>query len=71
MPPSGFNQKAVEGILQFTDACYSDLEKEVRSGKHKDFPSAVRYERRQLKKALLQLHINASGKLVRRKATRK
>jgi len=67
MPPSGFSKKAIKGILQFTAACYSDLKKEVDSGKHKDFRAAIKYEQRQLKSALSQLHINERGKLVKRK----
>ncbi|MBI2409863.1 hypothetical protein HYV30_02355 [Candidatus Kaiserbacteria bacterium] len=66
MPPSGFNKPAVRGLLQFLNACYVDLLKEVQSGKHKDFPSAIRHERRQIGKALRQLHINKTGRLVRR-----
>lgn len=67
MPPSGFGRKAVKGLLEFVEGNYQDLEKEVKSGKHKDFKAAVRHERKQLKKALQQLHINKNGKLVNRK----
>lgn len=66
MPPSGFNKKAIRGLLQFTEGCYEDLEKEVKSGKHKDFKAAIRYERRQIKKALAKLHIDKKGNLVER-----
>ena len=67
MPPSGFSKKAVKGILQFIDACYADLEGEVKSGKHKSFRAAIAQERKQLGKALAALHITRGGRLVRRK----
>ena len=33
MPPSGFSQKAINGLLVFVQACYEDLLKEIREGK--------------------------------------
>ncbi len=35
MPPSGFSQKAIEGLLIFVQACYEDLLKELKEGKDK------------------------------------
>jgi len=35
MPPSGFSQKAINGLLIFVQACYEDLLKELREGKDK------------------------------------
>lgn len=35
MPPSGFNQKAINGLLIFVQACYEDLLKEIKEGKDK------------------------------------
>jgi hypothetical protein len=32
MPPSGFNQKSIEGLLIFLQGCYEDLLKKVQSG---------------------------------------
>ena len=32
MPPSGFNEKAVRGLLEFLGACYEDLLKGLDSG---------------------------------------
>ena len=34
MPPSGFSQKAINGLLQFVGCCYEDLLKEIKEGKH-------------------------------------
>ena len=34
MPPSGFSQKAINGLLMFVGACYKDLLKEIKEGKH-------------------------------------
>ena len=36
MPPSGFSQKAINGLLMFVEACYEDLLKEIKEGKHKE-----------------------------------
>lgn len=35
MPPSGFSQKAINGLLIFVQSCYEDLLKEMREGKDK------------------------------------
>jgi len=33
MPPSGFSQKAINGLLMFVGSCYEDLLKEIHEGK--------------------------------------
>ena len=33
MPPSGFSQKAINGLLTFVESCYEDLQEEIRVGK--------------------------------------
>lgn len=66
MPPSGFNQHAVKGALEFVKGCYEDLQAEVRAGKHPSMEVAIEYELAQLEKALTQLHIDAQGNLVER-----
>jgi hypothetical protein len=66
MPPSGFNQRAVKGALEFVKGCYEDLLEEVRVGKHPDLKTAIEYELSQLEKALATLHIDKEGKLVNR-----
>jgi hypothetical protein len=35
MPPSGFSQKAINGLLVFVSECYSDLLDEIKAGKDK------------------------------------
>ena len=35
MPPSGFSQKAINGLLIFVQECYKDLLKEIKEGKDK------------------------------------
>ncbi len=30
MPPSGFSQKAINGLLIFVEACYEDLLQEIK-----------------------------------------
>ncbi len=66
MPPSGFNQRAVSGALEFVKGCYEDLIAEVQSGKHPEFETAIKYELSQLEKALAQVHIDKQGRLVER-----
>lgn len=66
MPPSGFNQRAVTGALEFVKGCYEDLIAEVESGKHPSFEAAINFELKQLKKALNDVHIDKWGKLVKR-----
>ena len=34
MPPSGFSQKAVNGLLIFLEACYDDLLREMQNGEN-------------------------------------
>ncbi len=33
MPPSGFSQSAINGLLMFVQSCYEDLLKEIQDGK--------------------------------------
>jgi len=33
MPPSGFSQKAINGLLMFVGSCYEDLLQEIKEGK--------------------------------------
>ncbi len=33
MPPSGFSQKAINGLLMFVETCYEDLLAEIKEGK--------------------------------------
>ena len=35
MPPSGFSQKAINGLLVFVQSCYEDLLKELKQGHDK------------------------------------
>ena len=36
MPPSGFSQKAINGLLMFVGSCYEDLLKEIKEGKSEE-----------------------------------
>lgn len=33
MPPSGFSQKAINGLLIFVKSCHEDLLEEIKQGK--------------------------------------
>jgi hypothetical protein len=60
MPPSGFNQKAVDGVVTFVESCFEDLQLEVDAGKHTGFNVAVVYEVRQITSAMPSLPSNDS-----------
>ncbi len=36
MPPSGFSQKAINGLLTFVESCYEDLLSEIKEGKKEE-----------------------------------
>ena len=46
MPPSGFSQKAIQGLLIFVEACYEDLLREIKNGQ--DEKSAIEKELRDI-----------------------
>ncbi len=51
MPPSGFSQKAINGLLIFVEACYEDLLKEIKEGK-KTEGEAIQKELQNIKEYL-------------------
>ena len=62
MPPSGFSQKAINGLLIFVQACYEDLLKEIKEGKDKQGRKvtegkAIQKEINQIKEYLEQFEI--------------
>jgi hypothetical protein len=66
MPPSGFSNTTIKGLLTFVKGNYEDLQQEVRDGKHLNFEAAIEHEIGQLDKALQKLHIDSHGKIVER-----
>jgi len=54
MPPSGFNEKAIEGLLQFLEGCYEDLQKKIAKspGKPADVKAAVKQELEEIRAEL-------------------
>jgi cytochrome P450 len=53
MPPSGFNEKAIRGLLQFVEGCYDDLLKEMSSPTgEKDVRKAIAKELVDIRAAL-------------------
>ncbi len=51
MPPSGFSQKAINGLLIFVEACYEDLLKEIKEGK-KTEGQAIKQELKNIREYL-------------------
>lgn len=56
MPPSGFSQKAINGLLIFVASCYEDLLREIREGKKKE-GQAIREELENIKNYLANFKI--------------
>lgn len=67
MPPCGFNSSAVKGALQFIRGCYEDLLEDVKSGKYPNYETAIEHELSQIGKALTNLHVTKTGRVVRKK----
>ncbi len=60
MPPSGFNSKAVKGLLLFLEACYEDLLKEMKSKKEPE--EVVRKELNDIRNYLEKFSIKHQNK---------
>lgn len=56
MPPSGFNKKAIEGLLIFVLECYKDLLKEIKEGKKQE-STAIAFEIENIQKYLTDFKI--------------
>ena len=56
MPPSGFSQKAINGLLIFVESCYEDLLKEIKQGK-KTENQAIKEELDNIKSYLTKFKI--------------
>ena len=54
MPPSGFNEKAINGLLVFLEGCYEDLQKKIEkgSGTPKDVKKAIEEELEEIRAEL-------------------
>ncbi len=56
MPPSGFSQKAINGLLMFLGSCYEDLLAEIKEGK-KTESQAIKEELESINKYLQRFKI--------------
>lgn len=56
MPPSGFSQKAINGLLIFVGSCYEDLLQEIKEGKHTE-GAAIKKELENINKYLKEFKI--------------
>jgi hypothetical protein len=52
MPPSGFNEKAVYGLLQFVEGCYDDLLKKLEADPQLNIQDAIEEELNDIRAAL-------------------
>lgn len=52
MPPSGFNEKAIVGLLQFVEGCYDDLLKKIRATPGLTIEDAIQEELAEIRAAL-------------------
>jgi len=56
MPPSGFSEKAINGLLMFVGTCYEDLLSEIKEGK-KTEGEAIQQELMNIQKYLREFKI--------------
>jgi dihydrodipicolinate synthase/N-acetylneuraminate lyase len=56
MPPSGFSQKAINGLLMFVGTCYEDLLREIKEGK-KTEEQAIQQELMNIRRYLKEFKI--------------
>ena len=52
MPPSGFNEKAIRGLLQFIEGCYEDLLAKIRANPGLEVERAINDELAEIRQAL-------------------
>jgi len=52
VPPSGFNEKAILGLLQFVEGCYDDLLKKIRATPGLTIEDAIQEELAEIREAL-------------------
>ena len=52
MPPSGFNEKAIVGLLQFVEGCYDDLQRKLRNTPGLTLEKAIEEELADIRTAL-------------------
>lgn len=57
MPPSGFNAKAISGLLQFVEGCYEDLLSKINNNPGLDIQSAIQEELAEIRAALKSLSL--------------
>lgn len=58
MPPSGFNEKAIRGLLQFVEACYEDMQKLVKADPSLTLERAIEIELSDIRRALETFSLN-------------
>ncbi len=59
MPPSGFNEKAIRGLLQFVEGCYEDLLVKVRNTPDLPVEIAIEEELKEIRQALEDFSLKA------------
>jgi hypothetical protein len=52
MPPSGFSDKAIRGLLQFVEGCYEDLLVKLRTSPGLDVREAIEEELAEIRRVL-------------------
>lgn len=58
MPPSGFNEKAIQGLLQFVEGCYEDLLVKIQRTPGLDVKAAIEEELSDIRRALESFSLN-------------
>jgi hypothetical protein len=61
MPPSGFNEKAIKGLLEFLEGCYEDLQRKLASNPGLDVGTAIEEELAEIRAALESFSLAKHG----------
>ena len=62
MPPSGFNEKAIRGLLQFVEGCYDDLLVKMRDDPRTKVEDAIQDELAEIRRALEDFSLKNVGR---------
>ncbi len=61
MPPSGFNKKAIRGLLEFVEGCYEDLLLKLRDDPKAKVEDAIQDELAEIRRALEEFSLKNVG----------
>jgi hypothetical protein len=66
MPPSGFNERAIKGLLEFVEGCYDDLLKKIDATPGLEVRAAIEEELAEIRAALESFSLEETKLLMAR-----